>query len=203
MHMTRRLREADGFTLVELLVTIVILGVIALPLANIVISYFLNSSTTSARLNESHDEQIAAAYWQQDVSSLGVHGAFDVMSGTFAVQRAVNTTLGCALPPGTVLLTLAWNDYDQSGAATLAGAAYLQQGTSLIRAHCTGSSLDSTATLAHNLADVPTCDFGSGAAACASGTGTPATIAMTLSIADPSGEGQPYTVTLSGQRRQT
>jgi prepilin-type N-terminal cleavage/methylation domain-containing protein len=190
------IRGDGGFTLIELLVTIVILGVIALPLANVVIGYFLNSSTTTARLSESHDEQIAAAYWQQDVSSIGVRGAFDPISGTFPLQQSVNTTMPCALPAGTVVVTLAWNQYDASGNATLVGAAYLKQGTTLIRAHCTGSTLDSTATLAHNVNGTP--------AISSTGTGTvPATVSMTFNVREPSGKGQPYTVTVQGQRRQT
>jgi hypothetical protein len=154
-------------------------------------------------MGESHDEQIAAAYWQQDVSSLGVHGAWDSATGTFPVQNSVNTTLGCTLPSGTVLVTLAWNQYDSSGNATLNGAAYLTQGTNLVRVHCAGTTADSTATLAHDLSGTPTCNFGSGAVACSSGSGTPATVSLNLSISDASGKGQPYSITLTGQRRQT
>jgi prepilin-type N-terminal cleavage/methylation domain-containing protein len=203
--MTRRLlRDRDGgFTLVELLVTIVILGVIALPLANVVINYFLNSSTATARMGESHDEQIAATYWQQDVSSLGVRGAYDSASGTFPTQSSVNTTLPCTLPSGTLVISLSWNQYDASGNATSVAAAYLKQGTSLIRVHCTGSTVDSTATVAHDLAATPTCNFGSGAVACSSGSGTPSSITLNLSVSDPSGKGQPYSIALTGQRRQT
>lgn len=192
-----------GFTLVELLITVVILGVIAVPLSNAVISYFLTNATTTARLGESHDEQIAAAYWQQDVSSLGIRGAYDSATGTFPAQSSVNTSLQCSLPSGTLVLSLAWNQYNSSGTATQIAAAYLKQGTSLVRAHCTGATLDSTATLAHDLTATPTCNFGSGTVACSTGSGTPSSISLNLSISDPSGKGQPYSITLAGQRRQT
>ena len=61
-----RLGDA-GFTLTELLITMVIIGVITVPVADLMISYFTNSNTTLSRLNESHDEQIATAYFSEDV----------------------------------------------------------------------------------------------------------------------------------------
>ena len=61
----------DGFTLVELLIAIVIIGVITVPLGNVVIGYLHSTDATTARLLESHDVQIASAYWAQDVASIG------------------------------------------------------------------------------------------------------------------------------------
>jgi prepilin-type N-terminal cleavage/methylation domain-containing protein len=197
-------RNQAGYTLIELLVAMVILAIIVLPLGNVVLSYFLNSSTTSARISETHDEQIAAAYWQQDVASLGVRST-TFASGTFPLQTSVNTSIGCSLAGlGTVVVTLAWNQYTSAGVGSLVGVAYIMQNsTTLIRVHCSNGSLDSNATIARSLTATPQCDFGSGLGACASGTGTPATIGLYLSVHDPSGKGQAYTVTLNGQRRQT
>jgi hypothetical protein len=104
------------------------------------------------------------------------------------------------------VITLAWNEYDTAGNATVITVGYFSQssGTQLVRAQCSGSTLLSTATLTHDLNATPTCSFdGAAFGSCSSNTGTPSTIGMRLSVSDPSGKGNPYTVTLNGQRRQT
>lgn len=65
-------QDERGFTLVELLVAIVILGIIAVPLGNVIIGYLRNTDATTARLSESHDAQVSAAYFSADVASVGV-----------------------------------------------------------------------------------------------------------------------------------
>jgi prepilin-type N-terminal cleavage/methylation domain-containing protein len=73
MRLTPRGRRPDdGVSLIELLVAIVLLGVIAVPLGNAVISFFRNTNATTNRLAESHDSQISSAYFAQDVQSIGV-----------------------------------------------------------------------------------------------------------------------------------
>lgn len=134
----RRGGEA-GFTLIELVLTVAIIGIIAVPLTGVVIEYLKASVTTQTRINESHDQQFAAAYWQQDVASLGVRG-FDPLgspttppdprdpTGQFPVKQSVWTTsppadvdvpAGCASVPGAVV-GFAWNEYP--GPADLASS---------------------------------------------------------------------------------
>jgi prepilin-type N-terminal cleavage/methylation domain-containing protein len=197
-------RKDDGYTLVELLVAIVIIGVIVAPIANAVIGYLHNTDTTAARLNESHDQQIAAAYWQQDVSSIGVRSStYDQASHNFPLQQSVNNAFPCSPAPAGPLVTLSWNQYDSSGSATLNSVAYYRDGTAtqLLRVHCTGSTVDSTATLAHDLDPAVTPTVQCDGAACTSTV--PAAMSLELAVKDPSGKGQPYTVKLTGQRRQT
>jgi prepilin-type N-terminal cleavage/methylation domain-containing protein len=206
MHVRRARRRDDrGFTLVELLVSIVILGIIAVPLANVVIDYLLNTASVSARLSESQDEQIAAAFWQQDVSSTGLRGAYDATSGTFPLAQSVNVTFPCAEPGGsTQVATLTWNQYDTSGNPTQITVAYVKQGTHLLRLQCTGTTLNSTTTLARYVNGTPTLSCtGSGSGCTGSGANVPTTISLTMNVADQVSTGQPYTVTLTGQRRQT
>ena len=62
----RRLGTDDGLTLVELVVTIGIVGMIVVPLSGVVLAYLRNTVETQQRLTESHDVQFAAAYWQRD-----------------------------------------------------------------------------------------------------------------------------------------
>lgn len=208
----KRAREVPndgGFTLIELMITVIIMGVITVPLANLVISYFLNTATTQSRLSESHDEQIAATYWAQDVASIGVRGSA-LSDGSFPTNTSVNTPFACALPAGaTPLIVLAWDSYDSSGTKSSVSVAYARDSsnTQLLRIPCGGAAPALTAVLAHNLDPTvaPYCDFDGGSthAACTTITGTPSTLSMTLKIAAQSQDGQPYDVTLTGQRRQT
>jgi prepilin-type N-terminal cleavage/methylation domain-containing protein len=206
-----RRRGEDGFTLVELLVAVVILGIIMVPLATVMIGFLRNTDAVTARLGESHDQQTAAAYWQQDVSSIGLRSStYDIANHTFPLLQSVNTSFGCAVPAGTTpVVVLAWNSYDSAGSATSISFAYLRDATrtQLLRLHCTGSTVDSSATLAHELdaAVAPTvaCTGTGGTACTGSGSNVPATVSLSFSVRDTSGKGQPYSVTLNGQRRQT
>ena len=200
------LRRDEGFTLIELLVAVVLIGVIMVPLSEVVISYLRNTDTTTARQVESHDQQIAAAYWQQDVSSIGVRSPYDAVTQSFPMQQSVNMSSPCTPPPpATQVVALAWNQYDSSGNPTTISVVYALDGTKtqLVRRHCTGSTVDSSDVLARalNPATAPTVTC----SGTCTGTGqnVPRSITLKFSVKDPSGKGQPYDVTLDGQRRQT
>lgn len=83
MHLTPR-RDDAGFTLVELLMAIVILGVISAPLAGLIIAGLRQSASASARLQLSHDSQISATYFGQDVSTVGIRD-YDAAHGLTGV----------------------------------------------------------------------------------------------------------------------
>ena len=208
-------RDDAGFTLIELLVSIVILGIISAPLAGVVIAYLRNSDATAARMNDSHSVQIAAAYFAQDVQSLGVRAfaAAPGADGSYPLQKSVETAasggdLPCGVTGTTNVLRLAWDDFSsvptsstQVGtSSTLVVAAYVLEGTELHRLLCVGSSVPaSDVRLAENVE--------SAAATCSTtcaGTGTavPTGVSLRLSVRDPH-SASPYTVTLTGQRRQT
>jgi prepilin-type N-terminal cleavage/methylation domain-containing protein len=209
MHMRRPSRGDGGFTLIELLIVILILGVISLPIANVVIAYFSNATQTTLRLNESHDAQIVNTYWQRDVSSIGIRGTFDSAQNTFPLQQSVNVAFPCSLPLGvsSPIVVLAWDRFDSAGAPTMVSVAYATRasGTALVRLHCTASTLDSVATISHNLHAVPqvTCSGPGGSSCVASGASVPTTVTLSLNILDPADKGSAYAVSLSGQRRQT
>ena len=108
------LRDERGFTLVEMLITVAILGIIIVPLANALIGFFRNSADTTGRLSESHDVQIAAAYFAQDVQSVGVH---DWKTSGFPLKQSVETnvtgTAGvnpCGTSSTPAVIRLAWDD---------------------------------------------------------------------------------------------
>lgn len=205
-------RGEDGFTLIELLVAIVILSVITVPLGGVLIGFFRNADATTARLIESHDAQIASAYWAQDVASIGTRSPASPYALTQSVETSV--TYGSSLYPcgaagTTPLVTLAWDDFTGPGAATVVRVAYVVQASELHRLRCNGSAAAvSDVTLAHDL-DPSTLP----AVACSTDcTGAPAvppvpavpnTVTLTLHLKDPGNPGAAYAVALTGQRRQS
>lgn len=212
MRLTQRLRalhrREEGFTLVELIMTVSIMGVIAAALTGVVISYYKTTTTTQSRLIESHDVQFAAAYWQRDVASIGVR-TYDSGSKTFPLQQSVDTTPACSLPSGTRVVTLAWSEYtdlDSTATPTTITVSYVAEsdsvGFNLLRVRCTGSSRDSAVEVMHSLNSVPTvtCNI----ACTGSGSNVPTVVQLNLSVLDPDGQGTTgLTATLTGERRQT
>ncbi|MCU1690892.1 MAG: hypothetical protein JWN20_2820 [Jatrophihabitantaceae bacterium] len=211
--MTTPNRRDDGFTLIELLITIVIMGIITVPVSGLVLSYFKNTAATSARLYESHDAQIAATYFAQDVASVGTR--ISVAPDSLLAQSVwTNVANGSQAYPcgssGTALVLLAWDDVPTAGTTTLGygRVAYTLRvasgETQLHRIACYGSAtISSDIVIAHYVdATVPpsiACDV-----SCAgSGASTPQSISLTLSIKSPGNTGASYVVALTGQRRST
>jgi prepilin-type N-terminal cleavage/methylation domain-containing protein len=202
-------RGADGFTLVELLVAIVILGSITLPLSNVVIGYFRNTNATTARLIESHDAQISTAYWAQDVASIGTRST----TAPYPLNQSVWTGASSLYPcptAGTRIVTLAWDEFTSAGTRTLVQVVYVVQTvsglTELHRVRCQGSAaMVSDVTLAHDLdpSTPPTVAcLGTSGFNCA-GPDVPKSVTLTLTIKDPKNLGAAYVVKLTGQRRQS
>ena len=69
MHLRR---DDRGVTLTEVLVAITILAIIIVPLSDALIGFVRNTDATTRRMNESHDIQLAGAYFARDVQNLGV-----------------------------------------------------------------------------------------------------------------------------------
>lgn len=204
-------RGEDGFTLVELLVAIVILGIIFVPLSNVVISYFRNTDATTARLIESHDTQMSSVYWAQDVASIGTRST----TAPYPLNQSVWTGASDLYPcttAGTPIVSLAWDDFTSAGPRTLIQVVYVVQTvsgqTELHRVRCQGSAaLVSDVTIAHDLDPLtpPTvaCVGTSGVNCAAAGPNVPKSVTLTLTIKNPKNLGAAYIVTLTGQRRQS
>src|SRR3954465_8731939 len=71
---SRRAPSDDGFTLIELVISVAIMGIVAAALTGIVIQHLMVTSSATTRLNESSDLQFVSTYWQSDVSSIGIRG---------------------------------------------------------------------------------------------------------------------------------
>ena len=216
MSATRRpgRRDDAGATLIEVLVAIVVLGVIAVPLGNAVIAVLHNSDRTSGRLTESHDAQLTAAYWAQDVASVGTRERTDPYNPVLkpSIEQDIAATAG-TYPCGTAtsptaIVRFASDDASAAGttvvvvaySAELVGRRY-----TLHRLRCTGSTTPvSDLVLARDLVAVPTveCD---GSRTCPT---APHRITLQMTVQDlandsPCDETSCYNITLDGQRRQT
>jgi prepilin-type N-terminal cleavage/methylation domain-containing protein len=204
--------EDGGFTLIELVITIVILGIITVPLANFVIEYFKYTADTSGRVSESHDVQITSAYFAQDVASLGTRNqSTQVLNQSVWKANATGAPYTCGSPTPVVLF--AGDRFAGAGAPTVVEVSYATAtvGTEyrLTRTTCAGPTAPAvTSVVAHDLdpSTPPTAScYLSGATTDCGGGGasTPTSVTLTLSLKDPKDTGSSYTVTLSGERRQT
>jgi prepilin-type N-terminal cleavage/methylation domain-containing protein len=207
----RRHRHDAGFTLIELVITVAIMGIITVPLADFMLQYFSTYSDTQTRLSDSHDMQIAAAYFSQDVANTGLRDAV-----TFNPQQSIWTpTSGfpgsyCGQGLGTTMVLMSWDDWSTSGGTgvdTPDSVAYIVENGTLVRAVCSGGTAVTTSTtIVHNLvypdsgnATPITCP--DTASACSAAT-PPATVKLQLSIKGPT-DTSISRVTFVGQRRQS
>lgn len=204
----RRLSTNEaGFTLIEVLITIVIMSVITVPLGNFVLSYLVSYTQTQTRMSESHDMQIAAAYFSQDVANTGLRDSNGDATQSVWTSSFPSGYCGSTLG-GTPVLLLAWDEYDWNSTTKTADTAivhtvgYVVVSGTLQRAECLGTSsatLQSSSTLVHSLyggAATPSCSSTCGAAS------PPTTITLALTLKDSASDSG-TSVTVTGQRRQS
>jgi prepilin-type N-terminal cleavage/methylation domain-containing protein len=207
-------RRDAGFTLVELLIAVVILGLITLPLGNAVIGVLHNYNDTSDRLALSHDAQISAAFFARDVAATGIRdysGTGQAANGVpfkasiqadltnLVPYNAGGVVCGDATTPAALFRFLS-DDWTTSGSAPVEGTdvvAYYLSGSELHRLKCAGGTT-SGAILAHNV-DPGSVKLTCSAGAC-DGAATPQQVTLTFTTIRP---GTTYPVTLSGQWRQS
>ncbi len=126
--MTARRARQDGFTLVELVMAIAILGIISVTVGVVSSVMFRTVGSSQARLTETRGPRYASVYWIPDVGS------------TETVNPA-GTVCGGAGP----LVTLQWND-DRTGLTTVSYAIDTTSGRILVRRLCTNGSTTPTRT---------------------------------------------------------
>ncbi len=208
----RRNRGDNGFTLIELVMSVSILGVVSATLLGVVFQYLKTTVDTRARLTESTDQQFVSTYWQDDVSSLGRRS---LTSGTFSVAQSVFVGSagpgGCGTATGPVVVAFAWNEFVPNPATaanawstTAEEVAYVTVPSGsrlrLLRVRCDGGAARAPQTVARNLAATPTitCDT-----ACGSTAPLPNRVSMTFTVKDADNAASPgRTTTVSADRRQ-
>jgi len=207
-------RDDRGVTLVEVLVAIVLLGIIAVPLGNALVMFFMHSEDTNRRMSESHDAQTAAAYFAQDVQSIGTR---DWINPPYAMKRSVermppaDTGDYPCLYPGDPdpLVRFAWDDpTDATTTPRIVRVAYVVKTVNgerqLHRLVCIGSNVPTVdVVLAHNVSTTDPTVACAPVADC-TGTNLPQSVTLTLTVqSKPPSKLDPYPVVLFGQRRQT
>jgi prepilin-type N-terminal cleavage/methylation domain-containing protein len=175
----RHRRNDAGFTLPELLISIVILGIVVAVIANAFITSSKHTAVTSQRFNESHDAQIATAYFANDVQS-----------------AAAITASTCGIAGGMTNLV----NFSYDGASTIASYFHGASGgeSRVVRRFCdaTGQSED---VLVHYAGGVPTVSCEGG---CDPGTNPrPNKVEITIVEHNDVLGSNDYTFTLRGSRR--
>lgn len=182
-------REA-GFTLPELLLSIVIMGVVVGGVGAGIWTVLHNSDASKRQIGGSVDAQVLTSWLLPDVQSAGTSGA--------SVDVAPSTATGCASSPAynaasnLNVLRLSWTD---GSGATVYAAYRAQQATpgdpwKLIRYFCTSGGTASTVTTVRYLE--------SATAATVVNTSTRLGLTVATSV-----EGTPYSFTVTGTRRGT
>jgi prepilin-type N-terminal cleavage/methylation domain-containing protein len=175
-----RVTDESGFTLPELMVAIVILGIIIVPLTSAIIVGLLTTSDAQTRLTESQNAVISSAFWAGDVQSA---------DGTVA------TNGGPPCGDGTGVITVA--KFGWADDISPSNVAYYFIKTSaaanvLYRRFCRGSTQISQGTIAPELTTAS-----NPAVVCTPSCVKPTSVRVTMTT--PKG----FTFSLNGTRRST
>jgi len=141
-------RGEAGFTLVELVVTIAILGIVMTPLAAAFVFGLRTSEESNNRVANANDAELLAIFFPPDVHAAGS------AAGDVAVGAAAGTT--CSGTPNVVTLTGRGQETSSSAQTTWTSAYAVVAGEAggwrLIRARCIDGGPPATITVARNLA---------------------------------------------------
>lgn len=185
MRMRNRTRGEGGFTLVEMLMAIVVMGIIMGPLTAGVIVGLRTTDETANRLNGSNDAQILSVWLPPDIQSTGNQVGDVVYSPT------VNTE--CSNVSNR--LRLKWRETQGSTTTSYVVAYAVVAGTgggwTLVRYQCINGAAATTHLVSRNLAS------STATTVTASGTKVTMTVTEKATPTDPTS----YTFTVSGNRR--
>ncbi len=188
------LTSEDGFTLVELIISIVILGIIVGAMSAAIIAGLKTTDGTTNRLAESHDAQVVSEFFVTDMQS--------AVTVTYQAMDTVSTVpVGCS-PASSPLLVFSWTDPSAGAEMVSYYSATLGGETQLVRQQCVGGS-SSTVVVAHLLGS-STPQVTCAPTSCTSaGIVSPAPRKVSLTLSAAGSDGTTYSYTLQGSRRTT
>lgn len=208
----------EGFTLIEVVVTVAILGIVSVVLLGVVFEYLKTTTSTQSRLRESTDQQFVSTYWQNDVSAIGNRSlnAANIANPVPSAQSVFLAPVGgcgSSVSGGTIVVRFEWKKFDvgadEAGAwgAVDQAAAYVAvpDGTQFVlkRVRCDAGVAGPALTVAHNLTAQPLvqCD---GSSACPTDGSLPKKVTMKLNVGNigAAKEDTGYVTVLTGDRRQ-
>lgn len=165
----------SGFTLIELTVTVALMGVVVAAVVGAIVFVLSARTRSTSQLSSSADRQIVSSYFVPDVE-----GA----SGTMTLQSGSTTVCGSAVSSSWVL-TLRALDYDAGSITPVPVAvSYVYQPATMLlqRLSCRGSGAVTPTTVAHNVSGIPSL---SGSCTSVSPfSGTSRTVALTVPEVD-------------------
>jgi prepilin-type N-terminal cleavage/methylation domain-containing protein len=128
------MRDQEGFTLVEILISTVILGILMTAMGGALIVSLKTSDATKQRFAESHDVQIASAYVANDVQSASAVDPSPTTGCSGAFSPLVTFTYAAAGNPKAVYCWGTASNGETQVTRTFAG------GTVIVIAHFAGAA---------------------------------------------------------------
>ena len=204
-----------GMTLVEVIISVVILTMITGVLSTAFVSALRASSVASGRVHESNDAQIIAAFFTRNAQALG---GSNPSTGSANTALGVSTTdaASCGAAIGTVVMRFEWIDQSAMPITThIATYSYVStdappyKANQLVRTTCVtplgGATTTSSQVLANKVVAQPPawCDGNQGQpAASACPSSFPNTVSMQVTETNaPVTSNTPYTFTLKATVR--
>lgn len=194
-----------GFTLPEMLIAIVILGIIAVPLSNTLITLFRNMDSSTARMAASSSAQISATYFAQDVETVGKRD-YTAPNAPLVGSVLLSGTAGATCGTGgtSALIRFLSDSHTASGSTAPLSSVVVSWAlqtvgtdTQLVRTRCVEGAVVSTATVAHYVTGVPSVSCSS---SCSAAT-VPRSATLSFTVTPPLADA--YAVSLTGSRRQS
>lgn len=171
-------RDSAGFTLVELLITSIIVGIVTFAVGTALLIGIKTTFETGERLGQSNSSQQLGQYLLPDVASAAPGG----------VNTLPGAPFGCSgpTPAGPSVLALTWTD-KFTGSATR--AVYRYEAPDLLRYTCTPGGSPSRTTVARDLKLAPV----------VSTSGT--SVVLTATVVQQQSSGDDYTFTVRASLR--
>ena len=206
--MTRADRSEHGLTLVEVLISVVILSIISGTISAAFVTAMNGSRPTQQRARESNDAQLIAAYLVRDAQSAG---GTNPMSGT--IDRTVGVSVpatapNCvsAPPDGALVVRFEWKDWATRTLSHLHVANYFFDAPThqIVRKTCVDGAPQSGIKLAGFVGSVghARCVTDTTESDCLATASLPDLIKLTITETnDPPNAPSPYTYTLTASTR--